>query len=153
MISQSHALPKCTACVFHCLASVPHQDTTCLVSGCVRACVIVGFCCQEWVCKRPEGWTFPYFTHWLLHLWLFCSIPDSRWRHTATRGLTHGDNQQHSAVRGFIRGGQSYRIWQLRGAHSLAHSLQLQKMTLFCVFSKSICISTQNFTNYTYVLG
>ena len=108
--SEKCGLPQCPACV--CL-TVWHLHL-------IRAprALCLGVCMRVWLLdfvvrnecvKRPEGWTFPYFSHWLLHLWFFSpSIPHSCWRHTASRGFTHRGKTTRFSCVGFICGGQRY---------------------------------------------
>lgn len=79
------------------LASAPHQYTTCPLSGSVRARVSLSdFVVRNEGVKKPEGWTFPYFSHWLLHLWMFSSSSDSRWRHNSWR---HSGKRRYSTIK------------------------------------------------------
>lgn len=117
-------------CAWHWLA--PLVWHLYLISAPRALCLGVCVCaCHCWILlsgmsvKKPEGWTFPYFSHWLLHLWMFSSIPDSCWRLT-TGSLEINKNIQLSG----------FYLWRTKikksdnSEGSLSHYVQLCKATL-----------------------
>lgn len=125
----------CIVCVFQCLPSVPHQYTTCLVSGhvCVCMCVwLLDFAVRNECVKRPEGWTFPYFSQWLYSI-TECS-PAFLVHAEETQRLActpHWDKQQHHTVRASHR--QVENLTNVSGRNLIFQGLH--KIIQFCLFS------------------